>query len=611
MTVSHIMPARVFCPKQIEARGKIIVGWQNASDNFVAVAALPYIPLPIAERLLERDLLFSATREARELYNRAGSQRLRVLASPEEQERCPLLFEADGEVSCRGSAVQLIYYNPPNAVWMQYFSLEPIRLFVGRHDHSELHPNITKHSLGPSSDNLRQCLAQINCSYELSALLRDNAAKIFPEALKTLQRRRSSLSQSALMLEKKLGVRAKILRCLIAIVVALRIFCDAAIHVLEIEVRGHTIKEVSATAQQVDLRLRRMRHIPDQYLMIRKRRKQYWPVSDANVEYIRLYNNLWLAVNDTILGTYLGKIVLERRDLLATGVTWLTQECFGSNYRIMVLWLMSWPAGFKLNNELAYFFGEVLVWIIEAWRRITFTVDPITRSAWIIVVYAGYGGITLQLCLVYDILRLLTFHVYCFYQSGARVYRNLVTLLIALFRVFRGKKFNPLRNRVDSGDFDLNQLLFGTILFTVGIFLLPTVGAFYIAFTLSRLGLVATYSLFELVLAFLNHFPLFPLLLRIKSPGRVPGGIRFEVCRGGSALLLRTNPIGLKQLFSQYSILAHWFVSHYFSPHVLWGLITGDLVPLQRAKLYSLLYSMLPNQPYPVPELWGALLQAI
>lgn len=605
------MPARVFCPKRVDARERIVVGWYNTGETYVAVAALPYIPLPIAERLLERDLLFSASREARELYNRAGGQRLRVLASPKKEDGCPLHFGEDGKATCRGSAAQMIYYNPPNTIWMQYLSLEPIQIYSENQKPSELLVNVSMHGTTPCSDNLHQCLAQINCSQELSTLLQDNAAEIFPEAMKRLQRRRTSISNSAMMLEEKLGLRATLLRCLVAIVVAFRILCDATIHILEFEVAGVTLKEVSATAQQVDLRLRRMCHIPDQYLLIRRRREQYWPISDANVEYIRLYNNLWLAVNDTILGVYLGAVIRDHQKMIAMGILWLTQECFGSNYRRMVLWLMSWPAGFKLNNELAFFFGEVLVWIIEAWKHITLSIDPVVANSWTLIAYAGYGGITLQLCLVYDVLRLLTFHVFCFYQSGARVYRNLVTLLVALFRVFRGKKFNPLRNRVDSGDFDLNQLLFGTILFTVGLFLLPTVGAFYIAFTLSRLGLVALYSLFELALAFLNYFPLFPLLLRIKSPGRVPGGIRFKLLQDRSSLLLCTNPIGVKQLFSQYSIIADWFASHYFSPRVLLGLFTGDLVPIKRAKLYSLLYSMLPDQPSPVPELWEALLGAI
>lgn len=34
----------------------------------------------------------------------------------------------------------------------------------------------------------------------------------------------------------------------------------------------------------------------------------------------------------------------------------------------------------------------------------------------------------------------------------------------------------------------------------------------------------------EIVLACLNHFPLFAMMLRLKDPDRLPGGIRLEVC---------------------------------------------------------------------------------
>lgn len=34
----------------------------------------------------------------------------------------------------------------------------------------------------------------------------------------------------------------------------------------------------------------------------------------------------------------------------------------------------------------------------------------------------------------------------------------------------------------------------------------------------------------ETVLACLNHFPLFAILLRLKDPDRLPGGLRLEVC---------------------------------------------------------------------------------
>ncbi len=94
---------------------------------------------------------------------------------------------------------------------------------------------------------------------------------------------------------------------------------------------------------------------------------------------------------------------------------------------------------------------------------------------------------------------------------------------MSLFHLFRGKKHNVLRNRIDSCDYDLDQLLLGTILFTLLFFLLPTVLVFYITFTSARMAIIFLKASFDTLLAFLNHFPLFALMLRVKDSRRLPG----------------------------------------------------------------------------------------
>jgi hypothetical protein len=46
-----------------------------------------------------------------------------------------------------------------------------------------------------------------------------------------------------------------------------------------------------------------------------------------------------------------------------------------------------------------------------------------------------------------DILRLLFLHVYCFYAYARRLTLSQLTGCLALSRLFRGKKYNPLRDR--------------------------------------------------------------------------------------------------------------------------------------------------------------------
>ena len=100
----------------------------------------------------------------------------------------------------------------------------------------------------------------------------------------------------------------------------------------------------------------------------------------------------------------------------------------------------------------------------------------------------------------------------------------------------------------------MDQLLLGTIVFTLIAFLFPTVAAYYLFFAVVRLphhsfsafaashdvvwqirlNVILVHASLETVLAFMNHFPLFAIMLRVKNPSRLPG--MSNDCRRFSAL---------------------------------------------------------------------------
>ena len=108
-------------------------------------------------------------------------------------------------------------------------------------------------------------------------------------------------------------------------------------------------------------------------------------------------------------------------------------------------------------------------------------------------------------------------------MASARIFNWQYTILLSLFQLFRGKKHNVLRKRIDSCNYDLDQLLLGTILFTLLFFLLPTVVVFYLTFAIARMAIICLKAILDTMLACLNHFPLFALMLRIKDSQRLPG----------------------------------------------------------------------------------------
>ncbi|KAG7250763.1 hypothetical protein CRUP_011803, partial [Coryphaenoides rupestris] len=128
----------------------------------------------------------------------------------------------------------------------------------------------------------------------------------------------------------------------------------------------------------------------------------------------------------------------------------------------------------------------------------------------VILWYGGLSaalGLTFALSLLSDMLALLTFHIYCFYVYGARL--------------FRGRKWNVLRQRVDSCCYDLDQLFIGTLLFTILLFLLPTTALYYLVFTMLRLMVVLLQGVLHLSVDLINSFPLFAIGLRIFTPYRL------------------------------------------------------------------------------------------
>lgn len=198
-----------------------------------------------------------------------------------------------------------------------------------------------------------------------------------------------------------------------------------------------------------------------------------------------------------------------------------------TSLRELLLWLNDWPGGVKLNFELASLFCDAFLWGTGLWEeceiachsRIAFSssrnflpdifipVLPYLPSLVYVLGLSGLLGTTMFLSLAADLLSLLTLHIYIFYLMATFVFSWHLSMLGALFNIFRGecfsvmplsclpltrklmknsygagKKFNLLRNRVEPAVYDVDQLLLGTILFTLAAFLFPTVLVYYLAF---------------------------------------------------------------------------------------------------------------------------------
>ena len=412
-----------------------------------------------------------------------------------------------------------------------------------------LHTVVT-HAPSQKQLSLSSILTQVNCSFEIGMLLQKNAGLI---GLR--QNRRLSVSER--VVESAATVRNYvalglwhlftvwvypiITRIFMLGLICHRVAAEIVLQVLEWRPRSESaaLKDVSATAQQVDIRLQQFCYWPIQYLTLRRRKDDWESVTTSHPEYIRFYNSLWLVANDVIIGIALGSYIIDNVDWVAFQVDHVLSDWTVEGLQRMIIWLMDWPAGLKLNNELAAFLGDLFLWVIDYWASKLLLLDvecsqltgvdcisslrPFLPHIIYFLGFSSFAGASLPISLFSDLLSILTLHIYSFYVASARIFNWQLTIIMSLFHLFRGKKQNVLRNRIDSCDYDLDQLLLGTILFTLLFFLLPTVVVFYLTFASARMAIISLKAALDTLLACLNHFPLFALMLRIKDSRRLPG----------------------------------------------------------------------------------------
>ena len=459
-------------------------------------------------------------------------------------------------------------FNRPHPTRMEYMSLEPISLALGdkvtsseqwgalsnkvesEEEREKARSNVlveklklhtvVKHIPSQKEQALPLIINQMNCAQEMGSLMHKNSHLIGIRA-------KRSMSVGERVVESATTLWGLLVICISHVFwqwiwpVVTRIFviglvghrsvAEIVLQVLEWRARpdAAAIKDISATAQQVDIRLQQFCYWPIQYVKLRQRKDNWESVTTSHPDYIRFYNSLWLVANDVIIGIALGSYIIDNANWVASQINTILTGWTVEGLQRTISWLMDWPAGLKLNNELAAFLGDLFLWVIENWAACIANLQPYLPHVIYVIGCSSFAGASMPIALFSDLLSILTIHIYSFYIASARIFNWQLTIIISLFHLFRGKKRNVLRNRIDSCDYDLDQLLLGTILFTVLFFLLPTVIVFYLTFASARMLIISLKAALDTYLAFLNHFPLFALMLRVKDSRRLPGGIRFEL----------------------------------------------------------------------------------
>ncbi|KAI0086695.1 N-acetylglucosaminyl transferase component-domain-containing protein [Irpex rosettiformis] len=272
----------------------------------------------------------------------------------------------------------------------------------------------------------------------------------------------------------------------------------------------------SALALQVNIRFGHLQYLWSKFPPPSYRRNSI--STDIISSYIGFYNCLWLIANDIIIGIAIGSLFHGNADLLSC----FLKGCIQDIQRTL-LWLNNWPAGLKLNTELSNLYCHLLLSVMIIWNPFML---PCIGSLVYVSGTIGYCGVTMTIALLTDILSLFIAHMHLCYVLSLTVFSKQLDAASALWKLFRGKKRNTLRRRTDSWLFDVDQLLFGTILFTLLAFISPTIITYYALFALLHLCALVVYDFLDILLMLINQFPLFMLMLHLKDPFRLPVAAR-------------------------------------------------------------------------------------
>lgn len=319
-----------------------------------------------------------------------------------------------------------------------------------------------------------------------------------------------------------------------------------------------SLNVLSYTCHQLNLRLKQFYNLPLQFrkLKLSKSESEKSIIKYSNFspsEYIKFYNTVWLIINDLLLGGIVSSILVSNHDLIVEKIKSIIPP-YVNFLNTIVNWLMNSPAGFKLNNELASFMGQLICWVLDLWEStmlkwIVVNVDGILKCIEIIIQFCG---LSILMSILLDLNNLIFLNINGFYISCTRLYYWQLNIVRSLFKLFYGKKYNILRNRVDSNDYEFDQLMLGIIIFTILIYLLPTVFIFYLTFITARLVILLTSFVLKFILISINYLPIVVFLLKLKNQERLPSGIILRLDYENDCFILQSRSLTMKEIFESH-----------------------------------------------------------
>ncbi|TRY51725.1 PIG-Q like N-acetylglucosaminyl-phosphatidylinositol transferase [Cryptosporidium tyzzeri] len=248
----------------------------------------------------------------------------------------------------------------------------------------------------------------------------------------------------------------------------------------------------------------------------------------------KLHNSLRLlflsSITTVIVDYLLGVLFALGIDTFSRELVILMEKSFFYIYHdaihTQVKWLMSFPAGFKLNQNLTTVMGNLTLAALKFWCDLTSQhFSDLNHNMIFLIKFVSITcGMSVSVALIWDILNIYSFLLFFIYTIMAKLYNLNLKAIKTFFYIFRGLKSNIFSN-IDHNSHYSEQLLIGTILFTIFVLILPTITAFYINFLFIWSCVYIALVLLFFTISTINTFPFYLISMHFIAPNTFSSGI--------------------------------------------------------------------------------------
>ncbi|OQR88469.1 phosphatidylinositol N-acetylglucosaminyltransferase subunit Q, partial [Thraustotheca clavata] len=308
--------------------------------------------------------------------------------------------------------------------------------------------------------------------------------------------------------------------------------------------KGQSITSFSLFFRLLNRRVILMANITEQCIKFNHMLHSLQPFHPLDNGFAEFMSDLFLLVLDFIAGYYYGHLVPQ-------AIAYFQSSC-STHFNVLksqVTWLIDSPAGFKINVALASILGKGVHLMVDIAQYAIDSISPFMDSVLKIAAIASLFGLTVQLGLLYDAIEYLTLQTYYLYLYFSKLHRVQFDLLSSLWKLFLGKKKNVLRNRVDSCEYDVNQLLIGTLLFTILFFVVATNSVFYLYFCLARFVVLCLQTCVWCPIVLVHVIPIYSIALWIEDAHHYPSDIYLQPLKQQQVLSISFPNVHQKNCF--------------------------------------------------------------